>query len=232
MAAAQAAAMTGFPFGIVGFDLDGTLVDTALDLGNAVNHALGQIGHAPVPQERMEMLIGGGTRRLLQRALEERGSVPSETEFNALYAELLTYYEAHIAAHSRPYPGCLDALDALAAQGCALSVVTNKPEYLSVKLLEALGMRARFASIIGGDSAARPKPNPDPILAAIERGGAAGRFAMVGDSKFDLGAAQAANVPCVLVSFGFSETPACELGADAVIDHYDELIPALAGLGD
>jgi phosphoglycolate phosphatase len=222
--------MADFPFDMIGFDLDGTLVDTKLDLAAATNHALALAGRPPVPPERMEKLIGGGTRRLLQRALEESGETLSEGEFDALYADLLSHYEANIAVHSRPYPGCLDALDVLAAQGCALSVVTNKPEHLSVTLLDALGMRGRFDSVIGGDSAAHPKPDPDPILAAIAASGGAGRFVMVGDSAFDVGAARAAGVPCVVVSFGFSETPACELGADAIVDHFDQLVAVLQGL--
>jgi phosphoglycolate phosphatase len=230
MAAAHRPAMADFPFDMVGFDLDGTLVDTKLDLAAATNHALALAGRPPVAPGRMEALIGGGTRRLLQRALEESGGALPDGEFDALYADLLAHYEANIAVHSQPYPGCLDALDALAARGCALSVVTNKPEYLSVKLLDALAMRSRFASVIGGDTAARPKPGPEPIAAALAAGGGTGRFAMVGDSAFDVGAARAAQVPCVLVSFGFSETPARELGADAVVDHFDELVAILQGL--
>lgn len=230
MAAAHRPAMADFPFDMVGFDLDGTLVDTKLDLGAATNHALALAGRPPVTPGRMEKLIGGGTRRLLQRALEEGGGALPEGEFDALYADLLAHYEANIAVHSRPYPGCLDALDSLAARGCALSVVTNKPEYLSVKLLDALGMRGRFACVIGGDTAAQPKPGADPIFAAIAASGGARAFAMVGDSAFDLGAARAAQVPCVLVSFGFSETPARELGADAIVDHFDQLVAVLQGL--
>ena len=222
--------MADFPFGMVGFDLDGTLVDTARDLGEAVNHALGSIGRASVPQERMKMLIGAGTRRLLQRALEETGGPLDEAGFAALYRETIAHYEAHIADHSRPYPGCLTALDELTARGCALSVVTNKPEYLSLMLLDALALRARFAAVIGGDTTARPKPEADPIREAIARSDRTGDFAMVGDSVFDVGAARAARVPCVLVSFGFSETPARELGADAVIDNFEELLPALRAI--
>lgn len=223
--------MSTFPFAMVGFDLDGTLVDTQGDLGEALNHALGLIGRPAIPIDRVERLIGGGTRRMLTRALEETGGALPAAEFAVLYPEVIAHYEANIAVHSRPYPGCLDALDALAELGCALSVVTNKPERLAFKLLEELGMFGRFATVIGGDTAAFPKPHPDPIEEAIARSGATGRFAMVGDSTFDIGAARAAGVPAVALSFGYNDAPPEELGADAVIDHYDELVVALRNIG-
>jgi phosphoglycolate phosphatase len=222
--------MSAFPFAMVGFDLDGTLVDTQGDLGVALNHALGLIGRPAIPIDRVERLIGGGTRRMLTRALEETGGPLPDAEFTALYPEVIAHYEANIAEHSLPYPGCLDALDALREQGCALSVVTNKPERLALRLLDALHMRSRFAAVIGGDTAERPKPHPDPIELAIARSGSAGRFAMVGDSSFDINAARAAAVPSVALSFGYNDLPPEELGADAVIDHFDELVRALRKL--
>jgi phosphoglycolate phosphatase len=222
--------MGDFPFTMVGFDLDGTLVDTQGDLGVALNHALGLIGRPAIPLDRVEHLIGGGTRRMLTRALEETGGMLPGAEFAALYPEVIAHYEVNIAVHSRPYPGCLDALDALAELGCALSVVTNKPERLAAKLLDELGLFGRFAALIGGDTAAFPKPHADPIDEAIARCGGKGRFAMVGDSTFDIGAARAAGVPAVALSFGYNDVPIDELGADIVIDHYDELVGALRKL--
>lgn len=221
--------MTGFPFQIVGFDLDGTLVDTQGDLGVAVNYALGLIGREPVPPESVQSLIGGGSRLMLRRALERTGGELPDAEFVPLYADLIAHYAAHIAVHSRPYPGCLKALDDLAKKGCALAVVTNKPEALSVTLLEELGMLDLFACVIGGDTLPKAKPEPDTIFEAIKRCGG-GRFVMVGDSSFDIRAARAAEVPNVALSFGYHDIPVPELGADVVIDHYDQLVDALRGL--
>lgn len=229
MGTAQRPAMTTFPFSAVGFDLDGTLVDTQGDLGVAVNHALALIGRDPVPADSIDSLIGGGSRLMLRRALERTGGVLPEAEFAPLYAELVTHYAANIAVHSRPYPGCLAALDELAAQGVALAVVTNKPEALSLLLLEQLGMLGRFRAVVGGDTLPRAKPDPDTVFEAIARCGG-GRFAMVGDSSFDIRAAKAAGVSNVALSFGYHDMPPHELGADAVIDHFDELLPALRGL--
>jgi phosphoglycolate phosphatase len=223
--------MTDFPFQIVGFDLDGTLVDSNRDLAPALNHALAVIGRAAVAPEEVREFVGGGTRLMLTRALEHTGGALPEAEFEAALGELLAHYEAHIADHTVPYPGCLAALDALAARGCKLAVLTNKLEVLSRLLLEALGMTGRFELIIGGDTLGpgRAKPAPDMIDTAILTLGG-GSFAMVGDSSFDVRAAKNARVPVVAVSFGYNDLPAGELGAGAVVGHYDELVPALERL--
>jgi phosphoglycolate phosphatase len=231
MALARRAAMNAFPFDTIGFDLDGTLVDTAPDLGRAVNHALAVIGREPVSNDVTRQLVGGGTRAMLTRALERTGGMIGEEEFAALYEELIGCYEQHTSDDSKPYPGCLAALDALTARGCKLAVVTNKLEYLARKLLDELQMTERFACILGGDTLGpgRAKPAPDMIEAALERSGGT-RFAMVGDSSFDVRAAKAAGAPCVVLSVGYHDAPPETLGADALIDHYDELMGVLERL--
>lgn len=223
--------MSDFPFAIVGFDLDGTLVDSNRDLGPAINHALAIGGRPGVPPESVRQLIGGGSRLMFERALQLTGGPLPEPVFEALYGELLTYYEAHIADRTVPYEGCLEALDELAGLGCTLALVTNKLEVLARKLLAELGMGERFACILGGDTLGpgRAKPAPDMIDTAILMCGG-GKFAMVGDSSFDVNAARAANVPVVALSFGYNDVPVHELGADAAIDHYRELVPALRQL--
>ena len=224
--------MPKFPFEIVGFDLDGTLLDTHVDLGLALNHALAQVGRDPVPVTAVASLIGGGSRLMLNRALEITGG-PCDMPMDQLYRHLLDYYEANIAVHTRLYPGGAEMLDALESRGVKLAVVTNKMEYLAVRLLDALDLSQRLFTIIGGDTMGpgRAKPAPDPLLEMIRRapakGQAAPRAAYVGDTTFDTGAARAAGLPCVAVSFGFCDAPPNELGADAVIDHYDQLVPTL-----
>jgi phosphoglycolate phosphatase len=220
-----------FPFAIVGFDLDGTLVDSNRDLAPAINHALSVVGRPAIPPEATRKLIGGGARKMLERAVELTGGALPEAEFEAIYGALLKHYEAHIADHTVPYPGCLDALDALLERGCRLAVITNKIEVYSRKLLDALGMSGRFELVLGGDTlgAGRSKPAPDMIDTAVLMLGG-GRFAMVGDSTYDVRAARNAKVPVVALSFGYNDLPAEELGADAVIDSYDELIGALGRL--
>lgn len=222
--------MNHFPFAIVGFDLDGTLVDTAADLGEAMNFALRSIGRPDVPTEQVRGLVGGGSRRMLERALALTGGA-EEVDLRELHAVLLRHYEDNIAVHSRLFPGGDAMLDALADRGTALAVVTNKFESLARKLLEALGLASRFRTIIGGDTLGqgRAKPAPDLLLEMVARCGD-GRAAFVGDTTFDTRAAQAAELPCVAVSFGYNDLQPHQLGADAVIGHFDELVPALERL--
>lgn len=219
--------MSDFPFAIVGFDLDGTLVDSSRDLGAALNYALGLAGRDPIPLDEVAPLIGGGAKRMLERALIHEGGM-DEAQFKPIYRELLSFYAENLSVHTRPYPGCEAMLDALAGEGCTLAVVTNKFEAFASRLLEEIGLLDRFATVIGGDTLGpgRNKPSPDPILEMIARCGS-GPTAFVGDTTTDVNAAKAAGVPCIAVSFGFNDKPAHELGADAVIHHFDDLAAAL-----
>lgn len=222
--------MADFPFDAVGFDLDGTLLDTHQDLGAAVNHALALGGFAPVPVSHVEGLIGGGAKLMLRRALEERGGVP-EGEFRRLYKALLAYYANNCVVHTRPYPSVEEALDTLAARGVAMAVVTNKFESFARDILTTLGLADHFTAIIGGDTLGKgkAKPSPDPVWAARDACGG-GRFAFVGDSSYDVMAARAAGVPVIAAAYGYCDKPAHQLGADAVIASFAELIPALENL--
>lgn len=220
--------MSDFPFQIVGFDLDGTLADTAADLTAAVNHALALIGRAPLTEAEVRPMIGRGARHMLERGLSATGGMP-DGGVERLFPELMAYYEAHVAVHSRPFPGVAAMLDRMDALGVRAAVVTNKAERPARKLLGELGLAGRMAAIIGGDTLAERKPSPVPVLAMMDRCGG-GRAAFVGDSIFDVEAARGAGATSVIVRFGFLDRPAEAFGADHVISHYDELVPLLAGL--
>ncbi|WP_114520460.1 HAD family hydrolase [Altererythrobacter sp. ZODW24] len=222
--------MTKFPFDIVGFDLDGTLLDTHQDLGAAVNHALAIAGRPEVPIGQIEGLIGGGAKIMLKKALEDTGGI-AEGEFRPLYKALLAYYSDNNAVHSRPYPGVVEALDALAERGVKMAVVTNKFESFATKILTELGLADRFETIIGGDTMGkgRAKPEPYPIIEMMKRLGG-GRTVFIGDSSYDIAAAKAADVPSVAAAFGYCNKPPHELGADAIITGFDALIETLEGL--
>ncbi|MCX9146307.1 HAD-IA family hydrolase [Erythrobacter sp. WG] len=227
--------MTRIPFDAIGFDLDGTLLDTFRDLGAAVNHALTLGGLAEVSVETSKDLIGGGAKIMLARAVEAQGGLP-EDEFRRLYKAMLAFYEANNAVHTVPYPGVRETLERLAAQGVRMAVVTNKFEAFARKVLTALDLVGAFETVIGGDSMGRgedgqflAKPDPAPVLKAREVTGS-GRFVFIGDSTYDVRAARSAGVPVVAAAYGYCDRPPHELGADAVIDSFGELIPALAAL--
>jgi phosphoglycolate phosphatase len=212
------------------FDLDGTLVDTAPDLCAALNHALGTLGRPGVPADDVRHMVGHGARKLLERGLAATGEV-SPALVEAGVPSFLEYYAANIAVGSRPYPGVEAALDTLAAAGCGLAICTNKPAALSAALITALNWDSRFAANLGFDSVPAPKPDPGHLFATIAAaGGDAGSTIFVGDSITDTTTARAAGVPVVAVSFGFSDRPVAELGADMVIDDYAALVPALRSL--
>ncbi len=222
--------MANLPRTVV-FDLDGTLVDTGPDLTASLNHALGLMGRASVDEDSVREMVGLGAAKLLERGLGATGEV-SEALIAQGLRPFLDYYAAHICDRSRPYAGVEAAMDGLAAAGVTLAVCTNKPAAMSVALIEALGWSRRFAANLGGDSLAVRKPHPTHVLSTIAAAGGDPRSAaFVGDSIVDVTAAKAAGVPVVAVSFGFADRPAETLGADAVIDGYAELIPALERLG-
>lgn len=220
---------TRFPFDIVGFDLDGTLLDTSGDLAAAVNHALASAGRATFSVDEVRPMIGGGSRHMLAQGMERTGGC-SEAELDLLQRRLLDFYERNIAVHTRPFPGCVEALDTLRQRGVRLAIMTNKYEHLARRVIADLDLTDYFPVIVGGDTMGVAKPSPVPIQAMIERSGG-GRAAFVGDSIYDVKAAHAAGLPVVACSFGFLQQPVDTLGADAVIDRYDALVATLERLG-
>jgi phosphoglycolate phosphatase len=223
--------VANFPFDIVGFDLDGTLLDTSIELAASLNHALESIGRQPIETHGVKALVGMGTRHMLTLGLQQSGEAEEEM-IRALHPVLIDHYRANLGGNCPPFPGLIDAIDQLQAMDVKLAVVTNKFESLAVELLGNVGLADRFVTIIGGDTMGKGngKPKPDPIHEMIARCGG-GRAAYVGDSIHDVHASRAAGIPSVAVAFGFLSEPADELGADAVIGHYDDLIENLELLG-
>ena len=220
-----------FPFDIIGFDLDGTLVDTSGDLTAAVNHVLESEDRPLLSPETVKQYIGGGAKLMLQQGLEATGGIP-DNDFKPLYRQMLAYYEANVSVHSRPFDGALAVLDKLDDMGVRYAVVTNKFESLAVKLLTDLNLAHRMGCILGADSLGKEnaKPSGAPIFEMIKRCGG-GRAAYIGDSIYDMMAAKNASVPSVAVSFGFLHGPVEDMDANAVIDHFDELLDCLKQIG-
>ncbi len=216
---------------LIVFDLDGTLVDTAPDLISALNFVLEREGMAPVPLASARKMIGAGVRKLLERGLEAEGRVTSPEDVTRLTADLIDHYAAHIADASRPFEGLERALDELAVRGHRLAVCTNKLEWLSKRLLDELGLSARFAAICGGDTFGISKPDPAILRQTVARaGGDISTSIMVGDSGTDVGVARRAGVPVIGVSFGYTDVPIAELKPDRVIHHMRDLPGAVDDL--
>ena len=212
-------------------DIDGTLADTAGDLIGALNVVLDGEGIAPVPVEAARSLLGGGGRALIQRGFAGAGRSIAADKLEALFADFLKFYNAHIADHTYLYPGVAAAIDRFLEAGWRLAVCTNKMERSSHLLLEKLGVEEKFAFVCGQDTFGVGKPDPKPLIATIRAaGGAVATAVMVGNSITDVKIARAAGVPVVLVDFGYTDTPAAELGADRVISHFDELFDAALAL--
>ena len=207
------------------FDLDGTLVDTAPDLTNALNDVLTRRGHAPVGLATIRACVGHGARVMIEEALRRAGA---QGDVDQMLAEFLVHYEANIANESRPFPGAVAALQHLAAYGATLAVCTNKREHLSRRLLEELDLARYFSGLAGRDTFAVAKPDPGHLTGVIAlAGGTPARAVMVGDSAIDIQTARAASVPSILVSFGYADLPLDGVAPEAVINHFDEL-PARA----
>ena len=148
-----------------------------------------------------------------------------------LFADFIAHYSEHIADRSRPFPGLIDALDALAAEGYRFAVCTNKLERLSVMLLKELELAHRFAAICGQDTFGMQKPDPEVLRRTIAAAGGNPQHAiMIGDSLTDIRTARAAGIPVIAVDFGYTERPVTELGPDRVISRFAQLPAAVAEL--
>ena len=208
------------------FDLDGTLVDTAPDLLDALNAILIRERRAPANHADLRHLVGHGSRVMIETAFKMTGAPAEPERLPMLIDDYIAHYKAHVAVASRPFPGVEDTLARLKAEGARLGVLTNKPQELTDLLLPALDLAKYFDAIHGAGRYSYNKPDARVFHHVVdELGGGPGL--MIGDSATDVATARAANVPVVLVSFGYTPEPASALGGDVVVDHFAD-IPAAA----
>jgi len=213
------------------FDLDGTLIDTAPDLVDTLNVVFAREGLPPVPYETARNLIGGGARAMIARGIAAEGSDFAPAKLDQMFADFIAHYSAHIADRSRPFPGLIDTLDALAGSGCRLAVCTNKLERLSVMLLKELELASRFEAICGQDTFGVQKPDPEILRRTIAAaGGHLQNAIMIGDSATDIRTARAAGVPVIAVDFGYSERPVAEFAPDRIISRFAQLPSAITAI--
>jgi phosphoglycolate phosphatase len=204
------------------FDLDGTLVDSKLDLVHSVNAARGLMDLPPISSDLVSSYVGNGAPVLMRRAL---GPEASEADVARGLEFFLTYYRAHMLDNTRLYPGVKEALDRLRDAGAKMAVLTNKPVRFSRSIVEGLGLRQHFFQIYGGNSFEQKKPDPIGIETLLRESGLArARTIMVGDSGVDVQTARNAKVQACGVSYGFQPESFVEYPPDFVVDDMAELV--------
>jgi phosphoglycolate phosphatase len=209
------------------FDLDGTVADTAADLIVAANAALASEGLGPASAAAIKKGVGYGAKAMLQSAIASLGQESEAEQLSRLSIRLVAYYEENIATNTRLFPGFGEAAANLRGAGVKLALCTNKRERLTQRLLSALGIGSLFDAMACGDTFPFHKPDPRHITGVVRlAGGELSAAIMVGDSEADIAAARGAGIPVIATAFGYAAVPAGELGADAVMHHYEEL-PAL-----
>lgn len=213
------------------FDFDGTLIDSAPDLADAVNELLGRRDLGPLSLADVTSMIGNGVEKLIERAFAATGNPLEPAALKGEHAEMMDIYARHLTGRTKLMPGAREALDELREAGVALGLVTNKPQRFIETILDFFRLSGLLGVAIGGDSGVPKKPAPDMLLAAMEELGAAPwDTVMVGDSTSDVESARAAGIPVVIVRGGYTNVPADRLGADLVIDSLAGLRAALPRL--
>ena len=201
------------------FDLDGTLADTAADIQRALNRALAEDDLLPLDVASVRLMIGGGPRLLICRALRRLGANPEKEVVDRLTDRFYDHYLRQDDIETTLFDGAETCLEKLKSAGTRIGLCSNKPDELCRKLVSELGVASYFDVIQGSGTGLPRKPDPAPLLRTIERLGALPHTTLyIGDSETDVLTAKAAGVPVVLVSYGYTARPAADLGADRVYD--------------
>jgi phosphoglycolate phosphatase len=211
------------------FDLDGTLADTAGDLALAVERTLADFGLAPHHRDVVQGMTGDGLKKLVERAFAHHGVTLDKAGHEKAFASLVEYYSADPLETSKLYPGVRDTLETLDAAGIDCAVLTNKLDPIARNVLQGLGIGDSFKAVHGEKAGSPRKPDPASALSLVDALGARPETTLiVGDSEIDLKTARAAGLRAALVTYGYSSVPVATLKPDAVINHFHELVAALA----
>ena len=223
----------GLPFEALIFDLDGTLIDSVPDVCASVNRVLTVNGRRALTLDEVKNMIGWGGRVLVEKALALTGEPGNPDDIDRALQGFLDNYAANPVEYTTLFPGVLEALERFEADGVNMGICTNKPTKTTSPVLEALGLERFFKLVSCGDSVPHRKPDGRHVLLVAEGLGATVETAaMVGDSENDITAAIDAGVKSVAVTFGYAHAPTVELGADALIDRFEDLPDALAAISE
>ena len=214
---------------LVIFDLDGTLIDSSLDLANSVNATRAHLHLPPLENDLVYSYVGNGAPVLIRRAL---GPDYSEDEVQSALLYFLGYYRDHMLDHTVLYAGVREVLDRLREAGVQMAVLTNKPVRFSQAIIDGLGLTAHFRRVYGGNSFEQKKPDPIGIeTLMVECGGSRERTLMVGDSSIDVQTARNARVKACGVTWGFQPETFAACPPDFLIHHPEELAARVIGHG-
>jgi phosphoglycolate phosphatase len=222
-------------YGLISFDLDGTLVDTAAEIAEAANLALESNGIARRPVDEITLLIGAGTRhlmlQLLGRCLQEDPALASRVRSDDVLASMDEHYARTTGTSARPYPGCVDALGALGSAGVRLACVTNKELRHARRVLQVTGLERHFELLVGGDSLPQKKPHASVLrYVAYTLGVPAAQVAHLGDSSIDVAAARNAGVAAWAVSYGYNGgEPIARAAPDRLFDALPQVADHVLG---
>ncbi|MGH6618939.1 MAG: HAD family hydrolase [Alphaproteobacteria bacterium] len=217
------------PLPVLVFDLDGTLIESAPEIRHCLNLLLAEYGRPGATLPQVERMIGNGVAKLVERGFEATGGMPGD--FDAALTRFIAIYNDAPIAETPVYDGVPETLARLHEAGHVMAICTNKLYEPTVKILEGLGFARYFRAVAGGDSFSVRKPDPGHLLGVLERLGAAREDAiMIGDSPNDIGCAIDAGVRSIALSYGYSNVPAAELGADRLVDRFADLPEAIASL--
>lgn len=214
-------------FDLLIFDLDGTLIDSKLDLAHAVNATRTHMGMTTLDHERVYSYVGNGAPLLIRRAMGEQASEPQVQEALEFFLE---YYREHYLDYTTLYPGVLESLDRLRAAGKRMAVLTNKPMRISRAIVDGLHVGGHFFQVYGGNSFDLKKPNPIGIETLVREADVTlAETLMIGDSSVDIQTARNAGIASCGVTYGFQPETLADPAPDKLVDRMEEMVAWVLG---
>lgn len=213
----------------IAFDLDGTLVDSASGLAEAIDNMLKELGFSPAGKELISVWVGNGGDILVDRALKWAGAAITPKLQKSARESFAQHYAVSVMTGSQLFPEVKETLDILAKSDLPLAIVTNKPTPFIAPLLKELGIDKYFSLVLGGNDVKALKPHPAPLYLVMGQFGLRKEeLLFVGDSRNDIIAAQSAGCPCVGLTYGYNYGESIALSEpDCVLTHFSELLPTI-----